>query len=109
MNVTIVILQKNSLNTHKTRIHGPKRFTCIDCSSTFAFKGDLNQHRRRKHDTNDTSITNSNIDNNSSLYDINTTTQNPVASTTTNTSIVIPSSLIGTVPMLIDSKHSTKI
>jgi len=40
---------KSSLDLHTTRIHGEKRHRCEFCDDAYAVRGDLNQHKKRKH------------------------------------------------------------
>jgi len=40
---------KSSLDLHTTRIHGEKRYRCEFCDDAYAVRGDLNQHKKRKH------------------------------------------------------------
>lgn len=42
---------KSSLDLHKIRIHGDKRYQCffLGCEEEYAIRGDLNQHLKRRH------------------------------------------------------------
>jgi len=41
---------QSSLDLHKIRIHGAKRYKCfLGCEEKYAIRGDLNQHFRRTH------------------------------------------------------------
>jgi KRAB domain-containing zinc finger protein len=40
---------KASLKVHQLRMHGEKKYKCLECNLKFSMKGDLNQHYLRSH------------------------------------------------------------